>query len=319
MLATIVLPLLLVAGVNGRPAPDAARMAQLWQAPSDLTRRNLLLGPGGRTYLPDRNGRYHFVDIKRGGTQPGYEVIDDRDRHWNVKQGVEARTEVVVSRLVWAVGYHQPYVYYLPQWKLTRDGRTTLQPGGRFRLETPVQRKIDSWSWRRNPFLGTRPMSALFVLMVLVNNFDLRTEQNTVYEVSDGDQDSVLRYMVRDLGAAFGKTIWPSFLGTKDDLEEYEREPFIRGIKGGRVQFHYEGAWREPQLHNSVTPDDVRWICDLLNRLSDQQWESAFRAGGFDDRETARYVRRLKERIREGLSLRKASSGCYAPDSARDF
>lgn len=145
-------------------------------------------------------------------------------------------------------------------------------------------------------------MAGLFVLMVMLNNWDLKTAQNAVYQVADEEQDPRHWYMVRDLGASFGKTAWFSF-GTKDDPEEFEREPFIKGDEGNRVQLSFRGAWREPQLHTSVTPDDVRWVCELLTRLSPRQWMDAFRAGGFDETEAARYIRRLQQKVAEGLNL----------------
>jgi hypothetical protein len=197
-------------------------MAVLWESPTNLEHRDLRYGPGGPERAPAANGQYHFVKIKTTGTQPGYDVRDERGRAWSVKQGVEGRTEVVVSRLLWAVGYHQPYVYYLPEWTLTRDGQDARQPGGRFRLELTADRKTGEWSWRNNPFLGTRQMAGLFVLMVMVNNWDLKTEQNAIYQVGDEEEDAVYRYMVRDLGAALGKTSWFSF-GTKDDPDDFTR------------------------------------------------------------------------------------------------
>lgn len=288
--------------LNSRPTLSPAQMAPLWEAPADVAGRDLLYGPGGPRRAPAVNGRYDFVSVKETGTQPGYDVTDARGQAWSIKQGIEGRTEVVVSRLLSAVGYQQPYVYYLPRWTLTRDGKDTVQPGGRFRLEPATHEKIGEWSWRNNPFLSTRPMAGLFVLMVMVNNWDLKTAQNPVYQIADEDDKIRYWYLVRDLGASFGKTSWFSF-GTKDDPDGFDDEPFITGIEGNRVLFHFEGAWREPQLHTSVTPDDVRWICGLLNRLTARQWNDAFRAGGFTEAEAARYIRRLKEKIAEGLSL----------------
>jgi hypothetical protein len=303
LLLMVVLSIVTLAcALNSRPTLSSGKMAELWQAPTDLERRDLLHGPGGLQFAPDVNSRYDFLRVKETGTQPGYDVKDARGLEWSIKQGVEGRTEVVVSRFAWALGYHQPYLYYLPQWTLTRDGQDTLQPGGRFRLEPTTQRKIGDWSWRKNPFLGTRPMTGLFVLMVMVNNWDLKTAQNAVYEVVEEDQDARYWYMARDLGASFGRTSWFS-LGTKDDPPAFEREPFIKRVEGNRVRFHFQGAWREPQLHNSVTPDDVRWVCQLLNRLSAEQWRDAFRAGGYDEEEAARYIRRLQQKVAEGLDL----------------
>lgn len=296
----IVVPVLTVACVvPSRPQVSPTHMARLWQHPGNLQQRDLLHGPGGRRHAPDPEGRFEFVDEKQSGTQPGYDVRDERGREWSVKLGVESRTEVVVSRLAWAVGYHQPYVYYLPRWTLTRNGRDTVQPGGRFRLESS-HRKVGEWSWRKNPFIGTRPMAGLFVLMVIVNNWDLKTEQNAVYEVVEERDRPLTRYVVKDLGASLGKTGWLSHR-TKDDPEAFEREPFIVGVEANRVQFGFDGGWLEPQLRSSVTPGDVRWVCSLLERLSDQQWRDAFRAADFGETEADRYISRLKQKVSEGL------------------
>jgi hypothetical protein len=57
----------------------------------------------------------------------------------------------------------------------------------------------------------------------------------------------------------------------------------------------------EPQLQTSVTPADVRWICGLLARLSEKQWTDAFRAGGYGEEEAERFIRRLRDKVKEGL------------------
>ena len=43
---------------------------------------------------------------------------------------------------------------------------------------------------------------------------------------------------------------------------------------------------------------------ELMARLSDNQIADAFRAGGFDETETAIYVRALRDRIRQLQNLR---------------
>jgi hypothetical protein len=47
----------------------------------------------------------------------------------------------------------------------------------------------------------------------------------------------------------------------------------------------------------------VRWIAERLARLSDKQWADAFRAGGHDRATADRFIRRIQEKIQEGLSL----------------
>lgn len=290
--------------VNGRATAKPVSIAQLWEDPVDLERRDLLNGPGGQQHVPVAGARYEYLEDKSSGINSGYDVRDAKGERWSIKLGVESRTEVAVSRIVWAVGYHQPWVYYVPRWTLTRDGKDSVLAGSRFRLEPETQDKSGEWSWRKNPFLGTRELSGLFVLMVLFNNWDLKTAQNAIYDVkSDAGSEPHTWYMVRDLGASLGKSTWLTF-GTKDDPAGFDAQPFILGVRGNRVRFAFEGGWMEPQLHSSVTPRDVRWICGLLARLSDTQWADAFRAGGYTPAEGERYVRRLKAKVAEGLRIR---------------
>jgi hypothetical protein len=166
---------LLVSGcaLSTRQTLSQREMAELWQEPADLQERNLLYGPGGRALLPDASASYTILETDKKGFSPGYEVRDPEGRTWNVKLGPESQTEVVVARLLWAVGYHQPVTYYLPRWTSTENGRPTVQSGGRFRLKTKAQEDIGEWAWHDNPVVGTRPFEGLFVVMVMVKNWDL--------------------------------------------------------------------------------------------------------------------------------------------------
>jgi hypothetical protein len=282
-------------------APTTSQMSELWIEPADLERRDLLFGPGGLQEAPRPAGRYEYVDRDLKGFSKGYDVKDERGRRWSVKLGPEAQPEVVVSRLAWAVGYHQPPLYYLPHWGLVDDTGMTPQPAGRFRLELPTQEKVESWAWHENPFVGTRQLSGLFVLMVLVNNWDIKTSQNMIYRIKGENSDPRHWFVVRDLGASLGSTRW--FLpGSRSDVDGFEREPFIKSV-AQTVEFHYRGAWREPHLGRQVTPGDVRWMCELLSRLSLQQWQDAFRAGGYEAPVADRFIRRLRQKIAEGQTL----------------
>jgi hypothetical protein len=53
----------------------------------------------------------------------------------------------------------------------------------------------------------------------------------------------------------------------------------------------------------TVTPDQVRWACERLSRLSDAQWSDAFRAGGYDSYQSSRYIAKIKEKIAQGLRM----------------
>ncbi|HJP60717.1 MAG TPA: hypothetical protein VJ865_11980 [Gemmatimonadaceae bacterium] len=299
--ASLVLGLLTVAcSLNTRPTIDAATMAQFWEEPTDLEQRDLFLGPGGAENAPDPNDLYAFKDAKDVGTQPGYDVNDSHGREWSTKLGTESRTEVVVSRLVWAIGYRQPNVYYLPRWTLVRNGKRIPQTGARFRLDDT--KKLGEWSWQENPFLHTRQLVGLWVLMTMVNNADLKAQQNAIYQTKKSAPGPRVQYMVKDLGAAFGATAWPVG-GSKDDAAAFEAEPFIDSVVANRVHFAYRGSFMEPAIQRSATPADVRWTAQLLSRLTPKQWRDAFKAGGFTDEESARYIARMHEKISEGLAL----------------
>ncbi len=301
----VVLAALAFAGacaLHQRPTIAPEKLAELWEAPADLERRDLLHGHGGPASVPPPNG-YEVLEVDEKGFSKGYDVRDSQGRLWSVKLGPEARTEVVVSRLLWAAGYRQPVVHHVRDWTARHNGKSISPGPARFRLEK--FEKVGEWSWRENPFIGTRPFTGLFVLMVMVNNWDLKTAQNAIYRISENGNAPRQWYVVKDVGASFGKTNW--FLpGNRDDVEAFENEPFIHSVEGNRVRFHYKGAWLEPQLHDSVTPADVVWTCQLLAELSPRQWLDAFRAGGYTDADAQRFVRVMRQKVDEGLRLRTA-------------
>ena len=119
------------ASLETAPAVD---IAELWQEPADIAVRDLYAGPGGAALQPAADAAYAFAAYKTTGTNPGYDVVDAHGRLWSVKLGVEAQSEVTASRILWAMGFHQPPTYYLPQFTLSgTDGGTKSQ--ARFRTD----------------------------------------------------------------------------------------------------------------------------------------------------------------------------------------
>ena len=57
-------------------------------------------------------------------------------------------------------------------------------------------------------------------------------------------------------------------------------------------------------LFDNITPADVRWLCDRLNRLTDRQLQDAFRAGGYEREIADRFIKKLKQKAAEGLALK---------------
>src|SRR6187401_1550101 len=94
--------------------PTQAQMAELWVEPDAA--RDLLWGVGGQRLAPNPKGNFTVVDMKRGGFSRGFTVKDDKGREWSTKFPPEASPEVVSSRILWGIGFHQPPVYYLAEW-----------------------------------------------------------------------------------------------------------------------------------------------------------------------------------------------------------
>ncbi len=289
--------------------PDpASTIGELWPEPADISTRDLFHGPGGATLMP-RGQTFTFVARDTGGWSPGFDVRSDDGVEWSVKLGPEAQSEVVASRILWAIGFHQPPTYYLPGWTLT-GAEQGPQPAGRFRPSLDGRKVSGDWSWYENPFVGTPPFKGLVVVNLVLNSWDWKTTNNKIYELSEPVNGVRRMFVVRDLGASLGKTTYPGILkwfrlrgfgqGTRNDLDGFEEQGFITGLDSdAQPEFDYRGIYRD--VIDTVTMEDVRWTCRRLNRLTDAQWRDAFRAGGYTPEQTDRYVRKIKEKIAQGL------------------
>lgn len=278
--------------------PSPAEVAQLWQEPKDLERRDLFNGVGGAKLAPPPHATYKFKAKDVSGYSPGYEVIDRNGLEWSVKQGDEAQTEVVASRLYWAIGYHQPPTYFVPEWTLD-GGDVREPPSARFRPELPQWKVTGDWSLHENPFVGTQPYRGLLVMHVITNSWDIKEPQNKIYEATGERPQPRRQYVVRDLGATFGRPRWPA--GSRNSPDDYEEYPFIKNVNGSRVEFPYTS--RHQELLKQIRTQDVCWTSRLLARLTVAQKRDAFRAAAYPDQTAQRFIARLDSKISEGLKL----------------
>ena len=282
--------------------PTAAEMAEFWREPGQP--RNLFEGPpaGPRSARPRIDARYTVLKRDTRGFSTTYRVRDERQNEWNVKIGPEAQTEVVASRVLWAVGYHALPSYFVERWIAVADSKGSMLGGARFRPHDLGLKSRGTWSWQENPFVDTPPFNGLLVLMMILNSTDLKNDNNEWFEVVNAPRDDARRwYVVKDLGATLGET--GRLDPRRGDIDSFEREPFIRGVSDGRVRFGYRGRHRE-LLNDRIRVEDVRWMCERLRKITDRQWRDAFRAGNFTDDQTTRYIARLDAKIDQGLALR---------------
>jgi hypothetical protein len=297
----LLIALVHVATLGGARAaqPPAASIDELWQD-RDIASLDLRWGSGGREGAPSPDVEYEFKAVDESGNSGGYEVADPQGRKWRVKTGPEAQPEMVASRVLWAVGYQQPTLYFMTRWKM-KGGPVSTAPAGRFRLSSDHQ-NAGSWSWTENPFVGTRELRGLLVVNLILNNWDTKGSQNRIY-TRDGQAGRW--FVVQDVGAALGKSRLLG--GTRGDIEDFESQRLLLGVQNGRLKF--DSRARHAGLLADITPADVVWACERLNRISDQQWADAFGSAAYSKPVADRFIAKIKSKIQEGLALGPRSTG----------
>jgi hypothetical protein len=299
-----------------KPAKEAAT-AVLWTEPADWATRDLYYGIGGKQHQP--HGPFAFVKEDMNGTNPKFDVTDSDGTKWKVKLGIEARPETVATRLAWAAGYYANEDYFLSEIQVSgmpphlQRGQKMIAPGGimhnvRLKRESKDEKKTGEWQWKEDPFKDSREWNGLRTLMALINNWDLKDENNGIYR--EGSRDI---YMVSDLGASFGSAgrSWPRYRA-KDNLDSYRGSVFIKRIKADSVDFQTPARPRFVYLVNpkeyfsrihleylgkNVPRADAKWLGELLARLSPAQIHDAFRAAGYSPDEVAAFSQLLEARI----------------------
>ena len=289
--------------------------AVIWRDPGDISALNLFDGVGGAQNAPDPDATFTFLKEVQQGTSPKFDVQDARGVRWRVKLGEEVQAETAATRLLWAAGYFVDEDYYLPQIKVENLPR--LHRGEQFvvggeivrnvRLERKTKiEKLGNWDWFKNPFIGTREFNGLRVMMSLLNNWDLKDINNSVYVIDDER-----RYLVSDVGATFGRTGDP-FTRTKSDLRGYEESKFVEKETPAEIDFtlhsrpfvlaainvpNYDKRVMMEYVTKGVPPSDAKWLGQLLGRLSEQQIRDCFRAAGYSPEQIDGYTREVQKRI----------------------
>ncbi len=292
--------------------------AVIWRDPGDVASLNLLYGAGGSEHAPDPAGTFTFVKEDMEGTSPKFDVTDSQGIAWKVKMGQEPQAETAATRLLWAVGYFVDEDYYLADLKVEglpklRRGEEFVSAGDvvhRVRLKRKGKeiKKIGNWDWFNNPFVGTKELNGLRVMMALLNNWDLKKVNNEIYAVDDEQ-----RYVVSDLGASFGKTGNP-MTRSKGNLKGYEESYFISRESPAEVDFvmhsrpffltaldvpNYRERSDMERITKHIPRADAKWIGQQLARLSDDQIHDCFRAAGYSLSEVDGFSKVVEKRIAE--------------------
>jgi len=300
----------------GAAAGATVQTAPLWRDRGDIASLNLLYGAGGKEHQPA--GSFTFVKEDKQGTAPKFEIVDQQGVHWKAKLGEETRSETAASRLVWAAGYFTDEDYYLPELRV--DKMPKLSRGSKFvsadgmvrgvRLERSVkgQKKNGNWSWFKNPFVGTKEMNGLRIMMALINNWDLKEINNAIY-----DQKGDAHYVVSDLGATFGET-GNAVTRSKSNPGDYSDSQFIQKVTPEHVDFvlssrplfitaidfpNYATRTHMQDIVKNIPVADAKWLGKLLEPLSDEQLRDCFRAAGYSPEDVEGNAAMVKERIKD--------------------
>jgi len=223
------------------------------------------------------------------------------------------------------VGYFANEDYFLPHLHVTglpahlHRGGNMVGPDGemrnaRLKRHLKGEEKVGGWAWRDDPFAHSREWNGLRVMMALISNWDLKDDNNDIYE--DGGQRI---YMVKDLGASFGTTGFnPRQETSKGNLHEYERSHFITKTTSEYVDFgvpsrpaffiifnpvEFFPRMKMRWIAKRIPRGDARWMGQMLAKLSPEQIRDAFRAAGYSPEETEGFAKVVEKRIGQLTAL----------------
>jgi len=273
-------------------------------------------GPGGSSGAP--RPPFQFIEEHSSGSQPCISVHDAAGRTWRVKWGNEVRSESFAVRLVWACGYFAETTYFVAEGAVVapRDlqrAKTCIDDQGRFHdarfeLDDPQVRKMfeeHSWAWNDNPFVGSRELHGLKILVMLLSNWDTKDRR----DVARGSNTAIFehrvsrwrreaRYLITDWGGSMGR--WGGNIVTRGRWDPAgfaaQTPQFVTGVADGVVLFGYAGQ-RTADVANGIRVDDARWLHAYLGRLTDAQLRDALVASGASDEDAESFTASLRARI----------------------
>ena len=300
---------------NAGPRPLRSATHVLWRDPGDVATLDFAGGPGGGPGPPQPP--FRFLAEHTGGSQPCVSLEDTRGRRWRAKWGDEVNSETFAVRFVWACGYFAETTYFVPEGVIegAHDLRRAANcldehcrfTSARFELDDPAVRKHfeeHSWAWNDNPFLGSRELQGLKIVAMLLSNWDTKDRRDVargsntaIFEYRTG-RGREARYLITDWGGSMGS--WGSNIVTRArwDAAAFEKQTpqFVSAVEDGIVKFGYAGQ-RTEDLGSGVTPDDVRWLCRYLGRITDAQLDTALLVSGATADERRLFLAALRDRI----------------------
>jgi len=293
----------------------------IWQNPGAVENLDLVGGSSGRAKAP--KPPFTFEEESMSGSNPKVRVTDANGVRWTAKFGSEVNAETFATRIVWAVGYFVEPAYFVPSGKIVGVGKLTrakdsVKSDGSFtdaRFEMQKEKNVkkledeESWGWMQNPFVASKELNGLKVMLMLTSNWD----NKDVRDVKRGSNTAIFRtpvstviedrYLVTDWGGSMGK--WGGYLSReKWDCKGFssQNKDFIKGVKGDQVQFGYS-AQHTDDFKTGVRVSDVQWLLQYLGRITDDQLRTGLKASGATASEADCFTVALRDRINQLKSI----------------
>jgi len=192
---------------------------------------------------------------------------------------------------MWALGYFVDELYHVADGviagvhHLDRAGGAIARDG-RFRSARFEKRAADvtrlgvRWRFDDNPFARSPELSGLKVVVTLLANWDTKPGNSNVLQVRRADGTLEHRYLLADIGAAFGR-----MARSRWNLEDYRTQDVVQRIERGIVVLNYRGDGIPPPV--TIPLAHARWFAGLVSQLTDEQVRRAFEASGATPPEVA--------------------------------
>ena len=284
---------------------------RIWRDPGAVEKLDLIGGPGGRARAP--RPPFTFVQERKSGTSPKVEVTDAQNNNWVAKFGSEVNAEVFATRIAWAVGYFVDTTYFVPAGtisgvkKLGRS-KSAIEADGSFtnacfelRDKNASYLKKSGWTWQNNPFIGTRELNGLKIVLMLTSNWDNKDARNDSSNLGilqyRGNGRMEWRYLITDWGGSMGK--WGRiFTREKWDCDGFTQQTpdFLKGLKDGKVKWGYTGK-HTSDAKEDITVGDIKWLLQYLGRLTDDQIMMGLEASGATKSEIQCFTKAIRNRI----------------------
>ena len=315
-LGFLMLLLMRAGGRTDHASANASTLAQapvvIWRDPGAVELLDFAAGPGGHENRP----RSPFVFLKElsNGTAPKIKVRDAHGREWVVKWGTEVKAENIATRIAWASGFFVDCTYFVKEGKI--EGAKDLGPAGefvgpdggfkeaRFELWNGGYVEGQNWSWNENPFVGSRELTGLKIVVMLTSNWDNKDSRDTfngpntaiINHIENGRRE--LRYVVDDWGSTMGKWGPRYFYRDKWNCKAYSEQTaqFISRVKDGVVDWGFAGS---RNVSEGIRVEDVQWSLSYVGRITDSQIKAGLEASGATPEEVECFSSAIRSRINQ--------------------